>query len=205
MFPLKKPVYLRFNTDNHGEAQGTEPLQVYGYVETNEPDIFSEMESSSISIICPDPKMYEPTPRVMALDTYQSNTVTNNGTIEVGLVIELTFARNVPARTELSDILFEIQVDEPDGTISIMSFLPHPDGFFIGDKLTISTVSGNKYVKLTRDSSDSGVYNAMQCVVRSSQWPSLKPGDSDVSIGDRNGSTFTATTPIAFHTSFEGV
>lgn len=33
-------------------------LITYGYVESNEPDIFNKQETTSISIICPDPNMY---------------------------------------------------------------------------------------------------------------------------------------------------
>lgn len=46
MFPLKKPINLIFETDNR-------LLQIDGYVESNEPDIFSKQEGTSISIICP--------------------------------------------------------------------------------------------------------------------------------------------------------
>lgn len=59
-FPLKKSVLLTFITDNRA-------LYIEGYVESNDPDIFSEEESTQISIICPDPNFYnalgaDPTP-----------------------------------------------------------------------------------------------------------------------------------------------
>lgn len=47
-FPIKKELTLEFQTD-HRRAK------ISGYVESNEPDIFSKQESSKISIICPDP------------------------------------------------------------------------------------------------------------------------------------------------------
>lgn len=50
-FPLKKSVLLTFITDNRA-------LYIEGYVESNDPDIFSEEESTQISIICPDPNFY---------------------------------------------------------------------------------------------------------------------------------------------------
>lgn len=52
-FPIKKKVYLTIVTDNH-------TLKTEGYVESNEPDIFSPQESCQISIICPDPLFYSP-------------------------------------------------------------------------------------------------------------------------------------------------
>lgn len=50
-FPIKKQVTLGFETDNRS-------CYINGYVESNEPDIFSDKESSQISIICPDPYFY---------------------------------------------------------------------------------------------------------------------------------------------------
>ncbi len=50
-FPVKKPVTLLIKTDNR-EAE------IKGVVESNEPEIFSETTSNSISIICPEPYLY---------------------------------------------------------------------------------------------------------------------------------------------------
>ncbi len=50
-FPLKHPVTLLIETDNR-------KCETYGYVESNEPDIFSNNETTQISIICPDPNFY---------------------------------------------------------------------------------------------------------------------------------------------------
>ena len=47
-FPLKKQIHLTFETDERICA-------ISGFVESNEPEIFSEQESAQISIICPDP------------------------------------------------------------------------------------------------------------------------------------------------------
>jgi hypothetical protein len=50
-FPIKKAVTLTIETDNR-------LCETVGYVESNEPDIFSKFETSQISIICPDPYLY---------------------------------------------------------------------------------------------------------------------------------------------------
>lgn len=50
-FPVKKKVYLAIATDNH-------TLHTEGYIESNEPDIFSSSEGCQISIICPTPFFY---------------------------------------------------------------------------------------------------------------------------------------------------
>ena len=50
-FPKKKPLEFYILTDNR-------ELSIYGYTESNEPDIFSDKETTQISIICPDPLFY---------------------------------------------------------------------------------------------------------------------------------------------------
>lgn len=48
LFGLGRWVKLTFNTDHRS-------LWIEGFVESNEPDIFSDGETSQVSIICPDP------------------------------------------------------------------------------------------------------------------------------------------------------
>jgi len=50
-FPIKKQVRLFIETDNR-------TCEIYGYVESNEPDIFSNQSGTVISIMCPDPYFY---------------------------------------------------------------------------------------------------------------------------------------------------
>ena len=47
-FVIKKPITLLFETDLH-------KYRIQGYVETNEPEIFSDAEGAQVSIICPNP------------------------------------------------------------------------------------------------------------------------------------------------------
>ena len=54
-FPIKKKVTLLIETDNR-------ICETYGYVESNEPDIFSSDETTQISIVCPDPYFYSAGP-----------------------------------------------------------------------------------------------------------------------------------------------
>ena len=50
-FPIKQRLTIRIETDNR-------IAETYGYVETNEPDIFQKEETTQISIICPDAYFY---------------------------------------------------------------------------------------------------------------------------------------------------
>ena len=50
-FPIKKRIEILIETDRRfGKA--------FGYVESNEPDIFSNDEGSVVSVLCPDPYFY---------------------------------------------------------------------------------------------------------------------------------------------------
>lgn len=51
-FPLKRPLTIRVETDKR-------VLQITGYVESNEPSIFSSQEGCQISVVCPDPYFYD--------------------------------------------------------------------------------------------------------------------------------------------------
>ena len=50
-FPVKSKVTLCFNTDRR-------TVTTVGYVESNDPNIFSKDETTQISIVCPDPFFY---------------------------------------------------------------------------------------------------------------------------------------------------
>ena len=50
-FPVKRNITLEFKTE-------TRQAQIVGYVESNDINIFTKQEYSSISIICPDPYFY---------------------------------------------------------------------------------------------------------------------------------------------------
>lgn len=49
--PPHKDVHIMIETDNH-------TLETSGYVESNEPDIWSSQEGCDVSILCPDPFLY---------------------------------------------------------------------------------------------------------------------------------------------------
>ena len=51
-FPIKEEIVLIFKTENR-------EVYISGYVESNEPNIFSKQVSTKISIVCPDPNFYD--------------------------------------------------------------------------------------------------------------------------------------------------
>ena len=52
-FPIKRRIGIEVETDNR-------VCSTYGYVESNEPNIFSNEEGTTISVICPDAYFYSP-------------------------------------------------------------------------------------------------------------------------------------------------
>lgn len=60
-FPLKTMVKITIETDNR-------ELYTYGYVESNEPDIFSKDETCTVSLICPDSYFTSEKERNLRLD-----------------------------------------------------------------------------------------------------------------------------------------
>lgn len=111
-FPVKTQVRLDFHTDNRN-------LSIWGYVESNDTNIFSEHEKGQISIVCPDPYFYEQNTIAYTLGTvmpefefpFSNESLTEplicfgdygarhmyetnyNGDIEVGAVIRIEFIK----------------------------------------------------------------------------------------------------------------
>ena len=55
-FPLKKNIKLKFTTS---DGKSFRHYFIDGFVEANEPTIFSSQEGASVSVICPQPYFYE--------------------------------------------------------------------------------------------------------------------------------------------------
>lgn len=180
-FPLKKPLTFEVITDERQAA-------IIGYVESNEPDIFSKIESSNISIVCPDPffkASLEPNVNVVfygeeALFEFPFENEGAEPAIEVGRINEVTEA-NVPydGDFEVGGIFTihalgpakNIQIDNLDTRESMVINIELEEG----DDLIISTVSNNKYIRRLRD----GVYtNVLNSLGRKSNWFKLSRGDN---------------------------
>ena len=117
-FPVKTEVRLDFLTDERW-------LSIWGYVESNEVDIFSEQEKGLVSIVCPDPYFYEKETQVYRIGSYipefefpfsnesldepficfsdyganQIYRVDYDGDMEVGAIIRIHFMRSPRADT----------------------------------------------------------------------------------------------------------
>ena len=191
-FPVKKRIKLTVNTDNRS-------CEIYGYVEANEPNIFSNQSSTTISIVCPDPYFYSTGDGATKVTVFSgiiptfefpfSNESLVNPLMSMGDIV-LNQEQNVVYDGE-SDIGINIfihaigSVENPiitnSGTSEVMKIdtdkLTTLTGFGIisGDDIIISTIKGQKSVTLIRD----GVYiNILNCLDRDTNWFQLTRGDN---------------------------
>lgn len=189
-FPLKKKVKLLIETDNRN-------LEIEGYVESNEPDIFSKEESADISIICPYPFFYsgdgvqttifsgvEPmfefpfsneslNTNLLIMGEIQNkteNVVVYNGDIETGVTI------TIHAIGEASDITIYNVTTRESMTIDTGKIARFTgSGIVAGDDIIICTIVGEKSVTLLRGGK---TYNILNCINRDTDWFELVKGDN---------------------------
>lgn len=197
-FPSMKPVRLTFFTDKR-------ILYCDGYVESNDPDIWSELETIAISILCPDPWFYAPgdsasvfsgvTPLFefpfaneslkykrlefgnIMIDTRAH--LQYEGDIDAGLLI------TIHALDVAEDIvLFNVGTHEQMkiNTTIIMSKTNQPFGAL--DDIIISTKPGDRYIRLRRNGIDTNIIYALD---RNSDWMMVSAGDNVFGFDARNG------------------
>lgn len=198
-FPIKKHIQLMFETDNR-------LCITEGRVETNEPDIFSDQETTQISIVCPDPYFYSVDQNITVFSGTESlfefpfynESVSENlmefgnvksdmaqeiiypGDSEIGFVATI-HALGVATNLTIYNILTReaIKID----TTKLQTLTG--SGIIAGDDIIISTVKGHKYVILLRN----GVYtNILNCINRDVNWLQLSQ--------DKNVFAYTADTGV---------
>lgn len=143
-------------------------VDINGVVESFESKLFAKEPYVNITVMCEDPDFIEvepDNPVELSGNTVADSTeffIQYKGTVDTGFVFELNLNRS------LTD--FTIYHRPPDGSSRALDFSA---SLISGDVLTISTVSGDKYVTLTR----SGVTSSL-LYGRSpeSDWITLQPG-----------------------------
>ena len=199
-FPLKHKVRLRIETDNR-------VCETYGYVESNEPDIFSKSEVSSISIVCPDSYLYSAEKNVTVFYgvepkfefEFSNESLTKNmiefsaiqdrsmesiyykGDAEVGVTI---YAHAIGNVTNLR--IWNTSTRESIYIDSAKLEQLTGSGIVNGDDIIITTDKNNKGIQLLRD----GVYtNILNCLGRDAKWFRLVKGDNIFAFTADHGAT----------------
>lgn len=187
-FPLKRKVTLLIETDNR-------MAEIEGYVESNDPDIFSQEEGSDISIICPNPFFYdalsttetsfsgimpafefpfsnesltEPLLEFSVIEDVTDRVIDYKGDAEVGVTI------SIQARGEAGDITI-YNVDTAETMVVYNNLVESLTGTGItdGDEIIICTVRGQKSAKLIREGKTTNILN---CINRDADWFQLAKG-----------------------------
>lgn len=189
-FPLKKEVELIFETEER-------EVKITGYVESNEPTIFSSSEGTQISIICTDPFFY----------SVKENTITNfypveplfefpfsneslyekriqfgrirdviegvikyEGDTEIGIIIYIRAtgpASDITITNVKTREVMKIDTDK----ISTITGKPLQDK----DDIIINTMKGNKSIVLIREGK---TYNILNCLDKNTDWFTLSKGEN---------------------------
>jgi len=188
-FPIKKKIKLLFTTDNR-------VCEIYGYVETNEPNIFSKTQQTQISILCPDPYFYSVNDyttifygveslfefpfsneslvtNLLEFGEIQNKTENNiyyQGDADVGVVIEI---RATGVATDVA--IYNMNTREVMKIDSAKLLSLTGSGIVMGDEIYISTVRNDKYVLLFRDGEYINILNTLE---KRTDWFQLVKGDN---------------------------
>lgn len=197
-FPLKKNVTLFFETEDR---------QVYieGYVESNNPDIFSSSETTQISIVCPDPFFYavgsqtsvfsgiepmfefsfcndsltQPMLIMGEMRNKYENLVVYEGDAETGMIITLHAvgpAKNISVYNLKTREVMRIDTDKVAAIVG--------SSIKLGDDIVICTVRGKKSVTFKREGKEWNILNALD---RDSKWLQLEIGDNTLAFDAEEG------------------
>lgn len=202
-FPAKKSVEIVIETDNRY-------VKIKGYVESNEPDIFSSQEGTQISIICPDPYFYSAgedgnnvtdfytidpvfefpfsneslTEPLLVFGEIQIKTegvITYHGDSEIGVVI---YIHAIGKATNINIYNTETREVMSINTDRLEQLTGK--GLVASDDIVINTAKGEKSITLVRE----GVsYNILNCLDKNTDWFSLSKGDNIFAFTAETGVT----------------
>lgn len=207
-FSPKKTITLTIKTD-------LRHVSIRGFVESNEPSIFSQEEETQVSLLCEDPLFYDVANADVTVDEYDFNAVRsefefpfdNNSLIERLIELGEINHRPINAITYLGeyDTGFTIKLhfkgicinpvifsNRQDGifrllTSKLTNIIPNETQFRKGDLVTINTRSGSKSIVLLRDGKE---YNILHILESAAVWPILKTGSNEFIIDAVNGFEF---------------
>ena len=188
-FPTKREVTLAVETDNRISY-------VVGYVESNEPDIFSENEGCQISIICPNPYFQSVTQKITMFSGVVprfkfpfSNNSTTKKLIKMGDIVTKQYETVHYTGDAETGVTIVINALGTVGTIRIYNINTREkleinserlaaltgSGLVASDQITICTIHGQKSIKLLRAGVETNILN---CLDRDADWFQLSKGDN---------------------------
>jgi hypothetical protein len=188
-FPIKREIQLEIETDLRTGV-------IKGYVESNEPKIFSNGESTLISILCPKPYFFEKEPVKTTFSgstpnfefPWENPSLTESliefgyvfindeanvfyiGDIPTGVIIFINFLGPV------NDLVIHNTITGESLAINSAKLIALTGSDFIsGDLVILSTVQGDKYIRLYRNSNTINILNAIDFPA---DWFQIDRGDN---------------------------
>lgn len=184
IFSIKKPCTIYFVNKNRN-------VQIVGYVEVLEGDLFVQREQMQISIICPRPffedlktiytelskivrkfqfpftiEESEPIPFSEIVD-YPLCTINNTGDVECGCIMTVEILQLVSGAVVTGLTIYNI---------TQQTFFGFNYSFKTGDTIAINTISGQMGVTLTRNGQTTNLLNYIKA---GSSWFKLSVGEND--------------------------
>lgn len=214
-FPLKKKIRLRIQTDD-------KTRQIWGYVESNEPYIFSKQEYCQISIVCPDPWFYDlgtgttvfsgtrpsfefpfsnesVTEKLIEFGTIWVDTnayFTYYGDTDIGVEITIHAmgaAENITLYDRTRQQTMSINTDKIFQLTGVT--------FSTGDDIIINTVKGNKSARLLHAGQ---YYNIIAAIGKESDWFELTIGDNIFAFSADSGEN-NLQVSFSYQTAYGGI
>lgn len=201
-FRVKHPITLDFITDYRH-------TYITGHVEKNEIDIFSNSEGADLTIVCPnpffklrdpvkgknsvrftsstpsfefefeDPNVDSPTLMFGDISSTGETVVVYEGDADTSTVVDIQFL-GPAAGVKLYNTTTQTRINIDTNEIARLL----GSTIKAGDRLSISSGVGDKYVKAYRDGK---VYNALSALDRDSAWIFLTPGDNLITVRADSG------------------
>lgn len=197
-FPVKHEVKLTFHTDNRN-------CVATGYVESNEPDIFSKEESVQISVVCDDPWFYKESDNITVfygIERWFEFSFCNDSLTEKELVFgeikmqnektivydgdeEIGVTMTIHATGEAKNItVYNIDKRETMRIDSDKLEELTGSGIVQADDIIICTEKGKKSIRLLRE----GVYtNILNCINKDADWFQLSKGNNTFAVVAEEG------------------
>lgn len=201
-FRVKHPITLDFITDYRH-------TYITGHVEKNEIDIFSNSEGADLTIVCPNPffRLRDPikgknsvrftsstpsfefefedlnadSPTLIfgEMSSTGETIVVYEGDADTSTVVDIQFL-GPAAGVKLYNTTTQTRINIDTNEIARLL----GSTIKAGDRLSISSGVGDKYVKAYRDGK---VYNALSALDRDSAWIFLTPGDNLITVRADSG------------------
>lgn len=218
-FRVKHPITLDFITDYRH-------TYITGHVEKNEIDIFSNSEGADLTIVCPnpffrlrdpakgrnsvrfttstpsfefefqDPNSDSPTLIFGEMTSTGETVVVYEGDADASTIVDIQFL-GPASGVKLYNTTTQTRINVDTNEISRLL----GSTIRAGDRLSISSGVGDKYVKAYRDGK---VYNALSALDKDSDWIFLTPGDNLITVRADTGID-NVSAIISFENLYESI